>query len=88
MADDDATEREFLAGLERRFGIEDLSEAGLFKALGFDELTDEKLEQWFASEVLARDDWRGRGEARVVQVDPDDPAGPAVRRKPLPPSED
>lgn len=72
MAKDDATEREFLAGLMRKFGIEDLSEAGLFEALGFDELTDEKLEQWFASEVLARDDWRGEGEARVVQVDPED----------------
>ena len=86
MAKDDATEREFLAGLKRRFGIEDLSEAALFKALGFDELTDEKLEQWFASEVLARRDQRGADEARVVQVDRDEPR--VTRRQMLRPRDD
>ena len=69
---DDGLEAAFLRNFAERLGLEELSEAALATSLGFDELTAERLDQWFVEMALAgRRGGRPRSpqDAKVVQVD-------------------
>jgi hypothetical protein len=77
MTKHDRREEEFRRYYAELLGVEELTSEALATALGFDELTPEKLDQWFREEVLAEifdAPPRTRQSARVVQVDRDEPA--------------
>ena len=78
--EDDPREREFLARLAGWLEVPDLSEERLAKSLGFEELTDEKLEAWF--ERMRRGAGSGVDEdATVTQVHEDQPRLPVRKVK-------
>ena len=70
--EDDPRERAFLARLAAWLEVPDLSEERLAKSLGFDELTDEKLEAWFEREQR-RAGRRVDADVTVTQVHDDRP---------------
>ena len=78
---DDPTDK-FLRDYARLLGVEELTSEALAKSLGLDELTPERLEAWFAREVLGIDD--DEPPLRVVQVDREEPRAPQPDRRALP----
>ena len=88
MPDDDEKEARFVRGYAASIGLGEMSMEVLEKALGLDELTEEKLDAWFEDEVLGPmvDAAGSEPESvRVVQVpDDEDSSSPGVVDRALP----
>jgi hypothetical protein len=86
MRTHDARERAFLREFAQLLGVEEVTSEVLAESLGFDELTPEKLDEWFITEVLggAKVD-ASEPAARVVQVDRDEQPPTVQRGAALPP---
>jgi hypothetical protein len=87
MAKPDERELKLLRELADFLEVEELTSEALATSLGFDELTPERLEEWFITEVLCVENVDAPEPAtRVVQVKRDhgSPTGPI--RAALPPA--
>jgi hypothetical protein len=87
MKTPDVRERAFLREFAELLGVEEMTSEALAKSLGLDELTPDKLDEWFITEVLGGANGDApEPAARVVQVERDEQAATSPRRAALPPA--